>query len=138
MEMEMIRMYLKSIFRLTESSGDLAQISELPDSQTDVYAQDGHGKTPMSWAANNGHSKVVKLLLEKGAEVDAKDKEWGNTPISRAANNGHSKEVKLLLEKGAEVDAKDNEGGHTRISRAANNGHSKVVKLLLEKGAEVD
>ena len=52
---------------------------------------------------------MVKLLLEKGAELESKDK-YGGTPLSRAAENGHEAVVKLLLEKGAEPEAKDWEG----------------------------
>jgi ankyrin repeat protein len=36
----------------------------------------------------NGHEAVVKLLLEKGAELESKDKD-GRTPLSWAAENGH-------------------------------------------------
>jgi ankyrin repeat protein len=43
----------------------------------------------------------VKLLLEKGADVESKDA-VGQTPLSRAATGGHKAVVKLLLEKGAE------------------------------------
>jgi ankyrin repeat protein len=72
---------------------------------------------------------VVKLLLEKGAELESKDSEWGQTPLSWAAEKGHEAVVKLLLEKGAELDSKD-KGGQTPLSWAAQNGHEAVVKLL--------
>ena len=49
----------------------------------------------------------MKLLLEKGAELESKD-EYGRTPLSWAAENGHEAVVKLLLEKGAELESKDN------------------------------
>jgi ankyrin repeat protein len=75
---------------------------------------------------------VVKLLLEKGADLEAKD-EFGRTPLSWAAEEGHEGVVKLLLEKGADLEAKD-EFGQTPLSRAAESGHEAVVKLL-EKGA---
>jgi ankyrin repeat protein len=45
---------------------------------------------------------VVKLLLEKGAELETKDKYNGRTPLSHAAGYGHKAVVKLLLEKNAE------------------------------------
>jgi ankyrin repeat protein len=45
---------------------------------------------------------VVKLLLEKGAVLETKDKIYDRTPLSHAAGNGHEAVVKLLLEKGAE------------------------------------
>jgi ankyrin repeat protein len=43
---------------------------------------------------------VVKLLLERGAELDTKD-QYSQTPLSWAAINRHEAVVKLLLEKGA-------------------------------------
>ena len=75
----------------------------------------------------------MKLLLEKGAEPDAKDVD-GRTPLSWAAGGGHEAVVKLLLEKSAEPEAKDNRG-QTPLLWAAEKGHEAVVKLLLEKGA---
>ena len=43
----------------------------------------------------NGHEAVVKLLLEKGAELESKDRD-GRTPLSWAAENGQEAVVKLL------------------------------------------
>ena len=51
----------------------------------------------------------MKLLVEKGAELDSKDND-GQTPLSCAADSGHEAVVKLLVEKGAELDSKDNDG----------------------------
>jgi ankyrin repeat protein len=87
------------------------------------------------WTARYGHEAVVKLLLEKGAELEAKDS-YGRTPLSWAAEKGHDAVVKLLLEKGAELEAKDNSYGRTPLSWAAEKRHEVVVKLLLEKGAQ--
>jgi ankyrin repeat protein len=53
------------------------------------------------WAAHNGHEAVVKLLLEKGAELESKDN-YGQTLLSLAAQVGREALVMLLLEKGAE------------------------------------
>ncbi|KAH7000722.1 ankyrin repeat-containing domain protein [Ilyonectria destructans] len=74
---------------------------------------------------------IVKLLLEKGADVEAKD-EYGRTPLSWAAEDGHEDIVKLLFEKGADVEAKDKHGG-TPLSRAAAKGDEAIVKLLQQK-----
>jgi ankyrin repeat protein len=59
---------------------------------------------------------VVKLLLEKGAELESKDK-YGRTPLSYVAWNGHEAVVKLLLEKGAELGSTD-EHGQTPLSKS--------------------
>ena len=86
--------------------------------------------------AKEGQSQVLELLLEKDADVDAKD-EYGQTPLLWAAWNGHEAVVKLLLEKGAELETEDS-SGQTPLLWAAWNGHEAVVKLLLEKGAELE
>ncbi|KAK1765274.1 ankyrin repeat-containing domain protein [Phialemonium atrogriseum] len=96
----------------------------------------GVGEILLLRAAGEGHEAVVKLLLEGGASVDAKDRD-GQTPLWRAAWGGHEAVVKLLLEGGASVDAKDQDG-QTPLWRAAGEGHEAVVKLLLEGGASVD
>jgi ankyrin repeat protein len=101
------------------------------DSKDDKY-----GRAPLSWAADNGYEAVVKLLLEKGADVESKSNN-GRTPLSWAAKNGHEAVVKLLLEKGADVGSQSIYG-QTPLSWAAENGYEAVVKLLLEKGADVE
>jgi hypothetical protein len=93
----------------------------------------------LTLAAYFGHTLTVeRLLLAKGAEVDAKGNK-GGTPLSWAAENGHEAVVKLLLATGkADVDSKDNYG-RTPLWWAAGNGHEAVVKLLLATGkADVD
>jgi ankyrin repeat protein len=76
----------------------------------------------------------VKLLLEKGADVECKS-DNGRTPPCWAAWNGRGAVVKLLLEKGADVECKS-DNGRTPLCWAKWNGHKAIVKLLLEKGAE--
>ena len=47
-------------------------------------------------AVERGQEAVVKLLLEKGAQLESKDN-YGQTSLSYAAGNGHEAVVKLLL-----------------------------------------
>jgi ankyrin repeat protein len=67
-----------------------------------VEFKDNCGYTALWWAVLNGHEAVVGLLLEKGADIEFKDRRYGQTPLLWAAEMGHEAVVKLLLEKGAE------------------------------------
>ncbi|QGA20938.1 hypothetical protein EYB26_008648 [Talaromyces marneffei] len=112
-------------------------VSDLLDSPS-KNLKDSYGRTPLSWAAGNGHDVVVKLLLEKGAELEIKDNISGRTPLSYAAERGHEAVVKLLLKHGAKLETKGNVSGQTPLSYAAERGHEAVVKLLLEKDAKLE
>jgi ankyrin repeat protein len=70
----------------------------------------------------------VKLLLEKGANIETKCK-YGWTPLLYAVYRGHKAMVNLLADKGADIKVKDIYGG-TLLTYAVNNGHEAIVKLL--------
>ena len=100
--------------------------------------KDSYSRTPLSWAAENGHEAVVELLLENGAELETRDTRYGQTPLSWAVEKGHEAVVKLLLENGAELETRDTRYGQTPLSWAVEKGQEAVVKLLLENGAELE
>jgi len=60
-------------------------------------ATDTYMKTPLWWAATNGHAAVVELLLERDVDLASEDTDDRLTPLRSAAKNGHSAIVKLLL-----------------------------------------
>ncbi|KAJ5401889.1 uncharacterized protein N7487_007785 [Penicillium crustosum] len=104
----------------------------LRDNRVSADSRDIKGRTPLSWAAENGYDTVAKQLLETDVDIDAEG-DSGRTALSWAAENGHSAVVKQLLEAGVDGEPKD-DSGRTALSWAATNGHSAVVKQLLEAG----
>ncbi|TGJ80228.1 hypothetical protein E0Z10_g8546 [Xylaria hypoxylon] len=126
-------LHLAAYFGLNESIANILGICN-----ADV--RDNDGRTPLSWAAENGHEAVVRLLLAtKGVDPDSKDLEYSRTPLSWAAENGHKAVVKLLIAtESVDSNSKDNYG-HTPLSWASENGHEAVVGLLLAtKGVDPD
>jgi ankyrin repeat protein len=97
---------------------------------------DDDNEAPLLLAAENGHKQVVKLLVDKGAEVNAQGGGYGNA-LQTASARGYKEIVKLLLDKGAEVDAQGGYYGDT-LQAASAGGHEVVVRLLVDKGAEVN
>ncbi len=107
-------------------------------------------RTPLHVASSNGHEAVVSILLENGADVNAKNND-GSTPLHYAiqfgaSGNGHESVVScfgnenivsLLLENGANVNAK-NDFGSTPLHTACFFGHESIVLFLLEEGADIE
>jgi hypothetical protein len=81
--------------------GDLAAVRAALDQGVPVDARFRYDRTALSFAADRGHADIVTLLLDKGADVNAKDTFYGLTPIVWAAANEHVDVVKVLLARGA-------------------------------------
>ncbi len=87
-------------------------------------------------AAREGHTDVIRMLLNGGAKVDRSGK-GGQTPLIKAASEGRIDAVRTLLNNRAKVDRSGKDGG-TALMVAAQEGHPDVIKTLLARGAEVD
>jgi hypothetical protein len=87
------------------------------------------GALPLpTWAAMEGHVGMVRLLLERGAGVNATTIE-GDTALHYAARRGREEVVSLLLSSGA--DPSRIAAGWTALLSASHMGHVAVVRLLL-------
>lgn len=87
-------------------------------------------------AASSDHHVVVELLLDYGADVEARDRP-NNSPLSYAAENGSCRMVKLLLGRGADVNGRAGRFG-TALQTASHRGSLNIVEHLLDRGADVN
>ncbi len=131
-------MSIEELFAAVKKN-DVESVDFLLKGGVDVDAVNGNGRTALICAARDGHEKVVRLLLERGAEIDAVNRVRGGgfTALMYAARSGNEKVVRLLLERGAKIGAVDG-GGWTALMCAAVSGHEEIVRLLLERGAKID
>jgi ankyrin repeat protein len=86
-------------------------------------------------AANEGNTDMIRRLLGKGADVNAKNKD-GWTALMCAVDRGHLDVARVLTNVGADVNIK-HRYGYTALYIAAQNGHTKCVSLLLKTGADL-
>ncbi len=85
-------------------------------------------------ASRDGNANAVGLLLQRGADVNAKTGPDGATALCTASGNGHLDIVKVLLKHGADVNAHD-VSLRAPLHMAASNGYAEIVKLLMANGA---
>jgi outer membrane protein TolC len=93
--------------------------------------------TPLHAATYRGNYEIVRMLLEKGADINAATSS-GMSPLYIAANEGSLEIVKLLVEKGADVNLCGGTVMRSPLQRAAGKGHTEIVKVLVQNGAKID
>lgn len=98
-----------------------------------VRAKDAGGSTLLHHAAGFGTPEIMQLLLDKGTDVNAKNRRSA-TPLHWAVHD--EGKVQLLLSRGAAINAKQVEGRTPVYQAALLGGGYSVLRLLLEKGAD--
>lgn len=95
-----------------------------------------HNVTPLHIACKYWGDKTVKLLLEAGADPNAKGS-TGATPLMFCAFFDNIKAMKLLIQHGVDLNAV-NDDGFTALTTAAVDGRIECIKLLVSAGADLD
>jgi uncharacterized protein len=137
--------------------GDSQMISVLLKAGADVNAVRGEDDTPLMVAARAGVPEAVKLLLDHGAIVDAREGAFGETPLMMAAAGNYAAVARILIDHGADVNAistvmnirhrpsidatrriDPSTGGLTPLLFAARQDALDAAKVLVAAGADVN
>jgi hypothetical protein len=114
------------------------QYQALLDKGANVEVRDNssfvtNGLTPLIESAMSGKQGIVRLLLNHGANTEARDKD-GKTALLWADD---PETVRLLLDKGANIEAR-NKDGYTPLIEAASGDKAGIIGLLLDRGAKIE
>ncbi|KAJ3216308.1 Palmitoyltransferase zdhhc17 [Dinochytrium kinnereticum] len=118
--------------------GLLPRVKQLVDSENvSVQSRDKDNCTALHWAAINNQLAIARLLVERGAEVDAIGGELLATPLHWASRSGHVQMATFLIQKGATPLKKDNQG-YNALHLAAHAGHAMMLIYLVAVGVDAD
>ena len=79
------------------------------------------------------YMETMKLFIEAGADLNARDEEYQSTPLGWASRWGRRESAELLLEKGAETNLPDDPPWATPLAWATRKGHGDIVELLKQR-----
>jgi uncharacterized protein len=115
----------ESLLMLVCLKGNLKFSQLLIERQADINHP---GWTPLHYAATNGNTKIVKMLLDESAYIDAESPN-GTTPLMMAARYGSPEAVQLLIKEGADIHLK-NQLGLSALNFAKDGGRPDSIKFI--------
>lgn len=120
-----------------ENDDNVIEVTEsLLKAEVSVTERDEGGRTPLHEFAFRKNVKLVKLLIDQGADVNNKDNNL-RTPLHSAAFGGNVKNLKMLLSSGADIDARDNNGYTVLHDACRNRSAEEAIRFLINKNSDM-
>jgi ankyrin repeat protein len=113
---------------------DLSKLQAMLAGGASANHKDARGLTPLMYAAAVGSADAMKILIEKGADVNTKNAfdstalMWSVTDINK---------VRMLLDRAADVNAVSKQGHTALLLAAMSDGAAPILRMLIDKGANV-
>ena len=115
-------------------ANDLPRVDEMLKQGASANLKDDRGLTPLMYAAIAGSTDAMKLLLDKGADVNARNA-FASTALMWSATD--IKKVRLLVERGADVNLASKQGRTALLVAALSDNSYEIARSLIAKGADV-
>jgi ankyrin repeat protein len=123
-----------TLFLAVMDAKSLDLVRWLHEKGVPVDGADVGGRTPLSFAADDGLLDIVRYLVEQGAQVDAADVQK-RTPLMHAAGADHPDVIAYLADHGADVNSRD-QFGDTPLIAACAKGNVASATILIRRGAD--
>jgi uncharacterized protein len=118
-------------------ANDLVKVQEILKShKVKLEETDDQGFSPLLWAAREGYTSIVKVLLDSGANPNQNDR-MGATAGHKAGFWGHPDVMKLLIDHGLNLDARGGYNGYTALMDAVTRNYVEVAQLLVSAGVNL-
>lgn len=118
-------------------NGDQSLIDLFVRANFNIHIEDEHGTPPILIALKKGYTVISKILLNAGADINARDK-VGLTPLLVACGKptyGYKVIAEILIKKGANINIRDRLG-FTPLLLALSGGTVEIAEMLIERGAD--
>ncbi len=108
------------------------RIIKRPDIKLTINKQNQRGLTPLGFAAKKNSPEIIGLLVEGGADLEAKNA-GDFTALGLATRGGHKATTEALLKKGAKANVQSASTKITPLHEAAKDGYLEIVELLINQ-----
>lgn len=102
-----------------------------------VFKVDENGRSPFILAARSGSVSIMKKLLDKGSDINDRDRKLGFSALNYAVQAQKKDAALWLIQQKADVNLQSKDGGHPLLG-AAYNGDLVLLEALLNAGAKVN